>query len=148
MYSTSPPCLRQATDTLQKGDSPVPKRQRLLTDSAGKDETADLCTSLQTNDETAGPSAPATSQLDAPSSNSATTQHARATLSPMVDEARVLAQLLCLLTYHTDGCNWSIFLPEAGFSHGMLEAHRHSASAISAPSTSSEVFLHAAFSAC
>ena len=109
----------------------MPKRQRLLTDSTGKDETADVCTSLQINNETVGASAPATSQLDEPSSKAATTHHARATLSPMVDEARVLSQLLCLITHHTDGYNWSIILPEAGFSYGMLEAHKHSASAIS-----------------
>ena len=108
MYSTSPRCLRQATDTLQNGDSPVPKRQRLLTDSTGKDEAADVSTSLQINDEAVGPSAPAAFQLDVPSSNTATTQHARATMSPMVDEARVLSQSLCLITHHTDGCNWTI----------------------------------------
>jgi len=83
--------LDKLLNTLQRGDSPVPKRQRLLTDSTGKDETADVCTSLQINDETAGPSAPATSQSDMPSSNAATIQHTRATLSPMVDEARVLS---------------------------------------------------------
>ena len=147
MYSTSPRFLTQATDTLQEGDSPVPKRQRLLTDSTGKDETADVCTSLQIYDDTPA-SAPATSQSDMPSSHAATTQHARATLSPMVDEARVLSQSLCLITHHTNGCSWSIFLQETGFSHGVQEAHKHSASAFSAPTTNHKVFLHDAFSTC